>query len=70
MLANPLHVRPGEPRGNSLLERFPYLLPNLVAAGLFLVGILTGFLFLEVSFGDHMLTAVLVSSTNLLSGNA
>lgn len=53
-LANPLRVRPGEPRGDSLLERFPYLLPNLVAAGLFLIGISTGFLFLQVSFQKYI----------------
>lgn len=65
MLANPLHVRPGEPRGNSLLERFPYLLPNLVAAGLFLIGILTGFLFLQVSSEHYMLPAILSRPTNM-----
>ena len=33
--------------GGSLLQRFPYALPNLVAAAFFLVGITTGLLFLR-----------------------
>ena len=47
-LANPFNVDPGEtitdPR---FLERFPYALPNIVAACIFTVGISTGILFLE-----------------------
>lgn len=47
-LANPYHVKPGERReGSRLLERFPYALPNIVAAVIFLVGITTGLLFLH-----------------------
>ena len=49
-LANPFDVPPGERRvgsGGRLLERFPYALPNLVAAGFFAVGITTGLLFLQ-----------------------
>ncbi len=47
-LANPYNVKPGEeiPRPN-LLQRFPYALPNIVAAAFFAVGITTGILFLE-----------------------
>ncbi|PLN84451.1 permease of the major facilitator superfamily [Aspergillus taichungensis] len=45
-LARPVEKHPGL-FGGPLLEKFPFLLPNLVAAGLFVVGILTGFLFLE-----------------------
>ncbi|PNS15676.1 hypothetical protein CAC42_4128 [Sphaceloma murrayae] len=50
-LANPLRRVPGEPLedGAGLLARYPYLLPNLVAAVLFLVGITTGLLFLDES---------------------
>lgn len=50
-LANPYHVTPGQPlpKNPSLLERFPYALPNILAVFLFLAGISTGILFLEVS---------------------
>lgn len=47
-LANPYNVEPGERGdGGNLLQRFPYALPNIVAATIFLVGITTGFLFLH-----------------------
>ncbi|KAH9828036.1 putative membrane protein [Teratosphaeria destructans] len=47
-LANPLNVKPGQQIDNpSFFQRFPYLLPNLVSACFFAVGILTGLLFLE-----------------------
>lgn len=46
-LANPLGVDPGKPRGNAFLERFPYVLPNIVAAILFTFGIIVGWLFLR-----------------------
>lgn len=47
-LANPFNVKPGEQRPNaSLLETFPYALPNIVGAIFFAVGITTGILFLE-----------------------
>lgn len=47
-LANPLNVKPSEPRHTgSLFERFPYALPNIVSAVLFAIGILTGLLYLE-----------------------
>lgn len=47
-LANPLHVEPGEKRERpSLLEAFPYSLPNIVSAIIFAIGITTGILFLE-----------------------
>ena len=53
-LARPVEKHPGlfgeDGWVGRVLERFPFLLPNLVAAGLFVVGILTGFLFLEVFF--------------------
>jgi len=50
-LSNPLGALPGHVRGPNagLLERFPYVLPNLVSAVLFLVGITTGILFLDES---------------------
>lgn len=48
-LANPMRVKPGEPlRPNAgLLERFPYALPNLIAAAIFIFGIVVGLLFME-----------------------
>jgi MFS family permease len=47
-LSNPLRVDPRKPRGDAFLERFPYVLPNIVAAAIFTVGILVGWLFLKV----------------------
>ena len=47
-LANPFDVKPGEHIENpSLLQRFPYALPNIVAACFFTVGITVGFLYLN-----------------------
>lgn len=46
-LSNPLRIDPRAPRGDGLLERFPYCLPNIVAAVFFAVGILVGWLFLK-----------------------
>ncbi|KAL6702787.1 hypothetical protein ACN47E_000923 [Coniothyrium glycines] len=46
-LANPLRVDPRKPRGDAFLERFPYVLPNLVAATFFTIGIVVGWLFLQ-----------------------
>ncbi|KAG9194256.1 hypothetical protein G6011_04291 [Alternaria panax] len=46
-LANPLGIDPRKPRGTAFLERFPYCLPNIVAAAFFTLGIVTGWLFLE-----------------------
>ena len=50
-LSNPLRIKPGHVLGPEagLLERFPYVLPNLVSAVLFLIGIATGILFLDES---------------------
>jgi MFS family permease len=46
-LSNPLQVDPHKPHGDRLFERFPYLLPNMVASALFTVGIIVGWLFLK-----------------------
>lgn len=46
-LSNPLRVDPRKPRGSGFLEHFPYILPNLVAAIFFTVGIVVGWLFLR-----------------------
>ncbi|QIW99518.1 hypothetical protein AMS68_005036 [Peltaster fructicola] len=47
-LANPLDVKPGERTADgTLLQHFPYLLPNLVSAAFFTISIITGFLFLR-----------------------
>lgn len=37
LAANPYHVEPGKPHGDRFLERFPYALPNLIAAIFFLL---------------------------------
>jgi MFS family permease len=48
VLANPYNVGAREHIENpNLLQRFPYLLPNLVSTCFFVVGITTGVLFLE-----------------------
>ena len=41
---------PRKPRGDKFLETYPYILPNLVAAAFFCIGIVTGWLFLKVCF--------------------
>lgn len=46
-LSNPLRIDPRKPRGDAFLERFPYCLPNIVAAVFFSIGIVVGFLFLQ-----------------------
>jgi MFS family permease len=46
-LSNPLRLDPRQPGGERLLERFPYCLPNLVAAVFFAIGIVVGWLFLQ-----------------------
>lgn len=48
-LANPAEKHPGLFGAWGFLKRYPFLLPNLAAASLFVVGITTGFLFLQVS---------------------
>lgn len=47
-LANPAEKHPGLFGGSTFLKKYPFLLPNLAAAALFVVGISTGFLFLQV----------------------
>ncbi|KAF2708192.1 MFS general substrate transporter [Pleomassaria siparia CBS 279.74] len=50
LLSNPLHVDPRHPvRDGRFFERYPYALPNLVAASFFCIGIVTGWLFLKES---------------------
>ncbi|KAH7121153.1 major facilitator superfamily domain-containing protein [Dendryphion nanum] len=46
-LSNPLGTDPTKPRGSKFFERFPYSLPNLVGSAFFMLGIVTGFLFLK-----------------------
>ena len=47
-LANPFNIKPGEHvESPNLLQHFPYALPNIVSACFFMIGITTGFLFLE-----------------------
>jgi len=50
-LAKPAQNMPDLFGNSKLLIRFPFLLPNLVAASLFLIGITTGILFLQVYLG-------------------
>ncbi|KAF1979047.1 MFS general substrate transporter [Bimuria novae-zelandiae CBS 107.79] len=51
-LSNPLQVDPRKPHGGRFFERFPYSPPNLVAAALFMIGIITGWLFLKESLEE------------------
>ncbi|KAK0664800.1 putative membrane protein [Lasiodiplodia hormozganensis] len=46
-LSNPLGVDVTKPRGDSFFEKYPFALPNIVGALLFLTGIITGILFLH-----------------------
>ncbi|KUJ24464.1 MFS general substrate transporter [Mollisia scopiformis] len=47
MFAKPTENLPWLFGGNKFFEKFPFLLPNLVAAALFIVGLTTGVFFLE-----------------------
>ncbi|KAK4449930.1 hypothetical protein QBC34DRAFT_404267 [Podospora aff. communis PSN243] len=55
------------PKG-SLFERFPYLLPNLICAGMLLMSILLGYFLLEETHPD-MQPRVLLPDTTFLSEN-
>ncbi|EKG12971.1 Major facilitator superfamily [Macrophomina phaseolina MS6] len=46
-LSNPLGVDVTKPRGDSFFEKYPYALPNIVGALFFLIGIITGILYLQ-----------------------
>src|ERR1700753_394903 len=46
-LANPLNRQAGDDYQGAFLWKFPYVLPNLVSAGFFLVGIFIGVFFLR-----------------------
>ncbi|KAL1297957.1 hypothetical protein AAFC00_006466 [Neodothiora populina] len=54
-LANPFRIEPGEPLplDASLLQRFPYALPNIIAASIFIFGIIIGILFLEETLAER-----------------
>jgi MFS family permease len=50
-LANPLRRPPGDHTDGQFLWRFPYALPNMVIAGVFLSGIAIGILFMQETLG-------------------
>ncbi|RGP64881.1 hypothetical protein FSPOR_7627 [Fusarium sporotrichioides] len=52
MFANPHDSWPGAFPDDSLFQRYPYLLPNLICSGLLLVSIVLGFLLLEETHPD------------------
>ena len=52
-LSNPYKKSPGDESSGPLLWRFPYALPNIVSACFFLVGILTGFFFLDETLASR-----------------
>jgi MFS family permease len=53
--SNPLHRKAGESaaKSNALLWKFPYLLPNLISASIFFIGIIIGILFLNESLDSR-----------------
>ncbi|KAH0066235.1 MFS general substrate transporter, partial [Aureobasidium melanogenum] len=51
-LADPVRNYPGYFEHGSLFEKFPYLLPNLVCAGVVIFGMTVGILFLEETHED------------------
>lgn len=51
-MANPMNKPAGDRSEGSLLWKYPYALPNLVAAGFFLLSIAIGFLFLQETLAD------------------
>jgi MFS family permease len=49
-LANPVKKHPDIFGNSEFLRKYPFALPNLLSSVLFIIGLITGFLFLEVSF--------------------
>ncbi|KAI9646901.1 hypothetical protein NHQ30_004901 [Ciborinia camelliae] len=49
LAANPYHVEPGKPHGDRFLERYPYALPNLIAAVFFFISFFVVFFWLRES---------------------
>ena len=53
LLARPAQLYPSVFDQTHLFGTFPYLLPNVVASIFFIIGLVTGFLFLEESLASH-----------------
>ncbi|KAF2099504.1 MFS general substrate transporter, partial [Rhizodiscina lignyota] len=51
-LADPVRNYPGIFQPGTIFDRFPYLLPNLVCAGVVVLGLIVGLLFLEETHED------------------
>ncbi|KAK4157302.1 hypothetical protein C8A00DRAFT_11805 [Chaetomidium leptoderma] len=68
LFADPTDSYPGLFPKGSIFERFPYLLPNLICAGLLLVSIVLGYFLLEESHPD-MQPRVLLPDDTFLSEN-
>ena len=51
-LADPVHSYPDIFKPDTILDRYPYLLPNLVCSSVVVVGIVVGILFLEETHED------------------
>ncbi len=47
-LSNPAHNMPGLFGNSIFLQKFPFVLPNLIAAAFFMVGLIIGLLYLKV----------------------
>ena len=58
-LANPARGMPQFFGGSVFLREFPFVLPNLVAACLFMVGLISGFLFLKVESCSWILATLM-----------
>lgn len=69
-LSNPMRVDPRKPRAGSFFERFPYSPPNLVAASLFFIGIITGWLFLKARQLDILIIYDADLGRNLSKGKS
>lgn len=59
--ARPVEQFPGLFGKSAFLKKFPYVLPNLIAAGLFLVSFATATLFLKV-WAYHVCVAILLQN--------
>lgn len=65
-LAKPAENIPALFGGNKFLIRFPFVLPNLVAAAFFMIGISTGLLYLKVRLSNLLNVFILLKTDRKL----
>jgi MFS family permease len=68
IFANPAQNWPGVFGDNKFLIKFPFILPNLIASGFFLIGITTGILYLQVRTLTQLQDFISFSNSN--TGNS